>query len=95
MSIAIVLTILICLIFGNAKVSAVMNGYADKGAELFDGKGKKKIGIAMFSIIAVLLGFVILLAADVYSSFDPSELDDLHFGKERSDNNIYMVVGEK
>lgn len=94
-SIAIVLTILICLIFGNAKVSAVMNSYADKGAELFDGKGKKKIGIAMFSIIAVLLGFVILLAADVYSSFDPSELDDLHFGKERSDNNIYMVVGEK
>ncbi len=75
-----VCTFLICLIFGNDRVSGIVNKFLDAGAEIFTGSsegGKKAAGTAAkLSMLAVALCFVGKIVADYYSDIDFSSGDD-------------------
>lgn len=88
MLLSAIFTLLICLLAGNSYVTRFLDKFAAQGAELFDGKGKKKFNLSAAAFIAVVIGFVVLLVIDAYDGFDPDELSELRFGRE---SGIQMI----
>lgn len=88
--------LVICAAFGNDIAAKYLNGFADSGAAILTGEGRKGFSVAKLAAILVAMGLILTVVADAYSGLTHDDLNDEYtLSSDNETDVIYPVMSSQ